>query len=115
MADGQGDFTNTFRALTTAPETARDQVTTTERFDDWMARWQAKDPDRAAMARANPAVIPRNHRVQEAIAAAEAGDYAPMHRLSAILGDPWHETEANAPYRRPATPDERVTRTFCGT
>jgi uncharacterized protein YdiU (UPF0061 family) len=115
MADGQGDFTNTFRALATAPETARDQVTNRDRFDDWLVRWQTARPDRAAMARANPAVIPRNHRVQEAIAAAEAGDYAPMHRLADVLAAPWEETEANAPYRRPATAAERVTRTFCGT
>ncbi|PWJ20364.1 protein adenylyltransferase SelO [Jannaschia seohaensis] len=115
MAEGQGDFTNTFRALTLAPETARDQVTNRERMDDWVARWQSKGPDRAAMRRANPAVIPRNHRVEEAISAAYAGDFAPFHALHAVLADPWQETETNAPYRRPAEPGEAVTRTFCGT
>ncbi|MEM7490198.1 MAG: YdiU family protein [Pseudomonadota bacterium] len=115
MAEGQADFTNTFRALTVTPEEARNQVTDRARFDDWFARWQARDPDRTAMARANPAVIPRNHRVQEAIAAAEAGDYAPMHRLAEVLTAPWEEIAANAPYRRPAREGERVTRTFCGT
>ena len=114
-AEGQGDFTNTFRTLAVAPETARDQVTSRTRFDDWVARWMERQPDHAAMARANPAVIPRNHRVEEAIAAAYAGDFAPFHALDAVLSDPWRETEANAPYRRPATAAERVTRTFCGT
>ncbi|CTQ34147.1 protein adenylyltransferase SelO [Jannaschia rubra] len=115
MREGEGDFTNTFRALTVAPETARDQVMCRDRFDDWFARWQAMDPDRAAMARANPAVIPRNHRVEQAIAAAYKGDFGPFHALNAVLADPWTETEENAPYRTPAAAHERVTRTFCGT
>ncbi|SFI23150.1 protein adenylyltransferase SelO [Jannaschia pohangensis] len=115
MAEGQADFTNMFRALTVAPDTARDQVIDATRLGDWMRRWQEADPDRDAMARANPAIIPRNHRVEEAIAAAYSGDFAPFEALNAVLADPWHETEANAPYRRPATDDERVIRTFCGT
>ncbi|UWQ16585.1 YdiU family protein [Jannaschia sp. M317] len=115
MAEGQGDFTNTFRALTIAPETARDQVLNRDRFDDWLLRWKAANPDHAAMTRANPAIIPRNHRVEEAIDAAYTGDFAPFHALNAVLDDPWQETEANAPYRSPATAQERVLRTFCGT
>jgi uncharacterized protein YdiU (UPF0061 family) len=115
MAEGRGDFTNTFRALAVDPGAARDQVVNRDRFDDWFARWQAAGPDPEAMSRANPAVIPRNHRVQKAISAAEAGDHAPLHALHAVLADPWRETEANAPFRRPAAPEEAVTRTFCGT
>jgi uncharacterized protein YdiU (UPF0061 family) len=115
MAEGRGDFTNTFRALAVDPGAARDEVVNRDRFDDWFARWKAAGPDADAMQRANPAVIPRNHRVQEAIAAVERGDHAPLHRLHAILSDPWHETEDNAPFRRPAAPDEVVARTFCGT
>ncbi|MDB2407072.1 YdiU family protein [Jannaschia sp.] len=115
MAEGQGDFTNTFRALSVAPETACDQVTNRDRFDDWMTRWQARGPDQATMQGANPAVIPRNHRVEEAIAAAYAGDFAPFHALREILAAPWEGTDANVPYRRPATPEEAVAQTFCGT
>ena len=115
MAEGGADFTNTFRALAVAPETARDQLTDRDRFDGWLARWRARDPDGDAMRRANPAVIPRNHRVEQAIVAAQSGDLAPFRALHAVLADPWEETEANAPYRRPAAPGEAVTRTFCGT
>ena len=115
MAEGQGDFTNVFRALTVAPRSARDEVTNRDRFDGWQARWEAERPDRTVMRRANPAVIPRNHRVEEAIAAGYAGDFAPFHALAAILAEPWEETEANAPYRTPAAAHERVTQTFCGT
>jgi uncharacterized protein YdiU (UPF0061 family) len=115
MAEGEADFTLTFRALATAPETARERLNAPARLDPWLARWRATGPDLAAMRRANPAVIPRNHRVEEAIQAAYAGDLAPFHALHAALADPWEETEANAPYRAPARPEERVTRTFCGT
>ena len=115
MREGQADFTNTFRALATAPDRARDQFVTAGRFDEWFSEWQSSNPDPSSMLRANPAVIPRNHRVEEAIAAAYRGDHAPFHALNAVLADPWSETEANAPYRRPATDAERVTRTFCGT
>ena len=115
MAEGQADFTNTFRALATDPGAARDQVLNRARFDDWCARWQARSPDAEAMRAANPAVIPRNHRVQDAIAGAEAGEYTTMQALSDILAAPWEETGSNAPFRVPATAEERVTRTFCGT
>ena len=115
MAEGQGDFTNTFRALAAAPDAARDQVANGDRFDGWHARWLDRGPDRDAMMRANPAVIPRNHRVEEAISAAYAGDLGPFEALSRVLAEPWQESAANAPYRTPAAAHERVTRTFCGT
>lgn len=113
MAHNQADFTNTFRALGT-PQ-ARDQFTDPAAFDAWEAGWRAQSPDRATITATNPAVIPRNHRVQQAITAAEQGDYAAFHTLNTILADPYSETPENAPYRRPASPQEAVKRTFCGT
>ena len=47
-------------------------------FDDWMARWRALAPDADAMDRVNPAYIPRNHLVEEALVAATAGDLDPL-------------------------------------
>ena len=111
MAEAGLDFTNTFRALTDDPETLRGPA----RLDDWLDRWSALDPDRASMRAANPVVIPRNHRVEAAIAAAYADDLGPFHALHAVLAEPYSATEANAPYRDPARPGERVLRTFCGT
>ena len=105
------DYTNTFRALSDDPGALRGPP----RLDAWLDRWAARGPDRDAMARANPVVVPRNHRVEEAIAAAYASDLAPFHALHAVLADPWSATEANARYRTPAGPEERVTATFCGT
>ena len=64
------------------------------------------------MARTNPAVIPRNHRVEEAIAAAVGGDFAPFERLNAALATPF---VADAELSRAPVAGEQVAQTFCGT
>jgi len=63
----------------------------------------------------NPALIARNHRIEEAIAAAIYGDYSFFHRLVDALATPYVEDPETADLRVPPTPDQRVTRTFCGT
>ena len=67
------------------------------------------------MSAVNPWVIPRNHRVEEALAAAQRGDMAPFDALSAVLARPFDETGADLSYARPPEPNERVLATFCGT
>jgi uncharacterized protein YdiU (UPF0061 family) len=71
---------------------------------DWRARFDA-DPRpvetrRAEMAAASPAVIPRNWLAQEAIDAAEDGDFAPLERLMEAVRRPYEETSANAHFRQ---------------
>ncbi|EAR51605.1 hypothetical protein OG2516_01761 [Oceanicola granulosus HTCC2516] len=113
MAKDGADFTNTFRAL--PGDAARDQFLDREAFDAWAARWRALGPDEALMARVNPVVIPRLHRIEAAIRAGSAGDMEVFRSLLKIVTQPYEETEENAPYRRPPAEEERVTRTFCGT
>ncbi|MEM9551843.1 MAG: YdiU family protein [Pseudomonadota bacterium] len=117
MADNQADFTNTFRALGT--EKARDQFSDPTAFDSWAEGWiarRARDPGDAALLKtANPCVIPRNHRIEEMISAAVAGDYGPFHRLMAALSRPYEETDGAEDLTRPPTTDEVVQATFCGT
>jgi uncharacterized protein YdiU (UPF0061 family) len=67
------------------------------------------------MRQANPVVIPRNHRVEEALGAAEAGDLAPLHRLLAALREPFAATPENAAYRSGPPTGCGPYRTFCGT
>ena len=68
------------------------------------------------MRRANPAFIPRNHRVEAALnAASENGDLDPFHRLLGILQRPYDEQPEVAEYEQPPQPSERVLKTFCGT
>jgi uncharacterized protein YdiU (UPF0061 family) len=64
----------------------------------------------------NPAFIPRNHRVEAAIAAAqERSDFAPFEELLEVLRAPYEDRRAFAPYADPPKPEEVVRQTFCGT
>jgi uncharacterized protein YdiU (UPF0061 family) len=70
----------------------------------------------ARMRAHNPAVIPRNHKVEEALDAAwQRDDYGPFHRLLAVLADPYAPSADDADYRQPAPPGAPAYRTFCGT
>jgi uncharacterized protein YdiU (UPF0061 family) len=122
MEKSRADFTNTFRDLSAdaPPEGERFQD---PNFRDWYARWQERlgregTPKAASAARmqaANPAVIPRNHRVEEALAAAEErDDLGPLHALLAALSFPYEPTGAWERYRDPPA-DECGYRTYCGT
>jgi uncharacterized protein YdiU (UPF0061 family) len=118
MADQQADFTRTFRGL--ADGTARDEFADRAAFDAWSTDWQARlarepgDPQ-ALMARTNPALIPRNHRIEQAIRATVDGDFAPFHRLNAALARPFNPAPEDAEFARAPLEDETVRRTFCGT
>ena len=117
MAEGRADFTNTFRGLTNG--TARDEFTDPAAFDAWAERWRARldresDPE-AVMRAANPSVIPRNHRIEQMIEAAVAGDFKPFERLIAVLSDPFTDDPQASDLRRPPEPAEIVRATFCGT
>ena len=81
---------------------------------EWLPRWRARlAPGAAALLRqANPAVIPRNHRVEEALEAATAGDMAPFEALLAAVTRPFEENEA---YMLPAPSGFGRYVTFCGT
>ncbi|MEO0828873.1 MAG: YdiU family protein [Pseudomonadota bacterium] len=118
MAQGQADFTNTFRALVEGQ--ARDQFLEPAAFDDWEVTWRARlarepgDPD-AVMQAANPALIPRNHRIEEAIQAALTGNLDPARRLVEALDSPFVPPAGTEDLRRPPTDQEQVHQTFCGT
>jgi len=64
----------------------------------------------------NPAVIPRNHRVEQALdAAIDHGDFSPFAKLMTVLSRPYEDQPAFAEYGDPPQASERVFRTFCGT
>jgi len=71
---------------------------------------------RASMRSVNPLYIPRNHLVEEAIAAAvEESDLAPFRRLLQVLSSPYEEQASAERYATPPRPEEVVHQTFCGT
>jgi len=130
MAKNQADFTLTFRHLADAArgadgdENARAQFTDPAVFTEWAARWRqrlAGEPQSpteryAAMRAVNPAFIPRNHRVEAVIQAAVNDDnYAPFEELLTVLTKPFEDQPEYAGYADPPQPEQRVTRTFCGT
>jgi len=117
------DFTNTFRDLTSGswPEAS---VFRAPDFKQWFERWQARlkrQPDsweasRRLMRTHNPAVIPRNHRVEEALeAAVERADFTVMEKLLDILSQPYQEPPEQAGYHLPPPLSAQPYRTFCGT
>jgi uncharacterized protein YdiU (UPF0061 family) len=118
MRSQQVDFTRFFRAL--AGGTARTLFTEPEPFDAWAARREVLLPaDRAAVAaamdRVNPVYIPRNHRVEEALAEATAGEMGPFHRLVDVVSRPFEERPGRENYAGPAPAGRAPYVTYCGT
>ncbi len=128
MARNQVDFTLFFRRLGAAIEAGNDEPVRSLFVDPTAAdalleRWRARlaedpqDPEerRAAMDRANPAFIPRNHRIEAVIAAALQDDFAPFEELMTVLSRPFDDQPEFASYAVPPLENERVRATFCGT
>jgi serine/tyrosine/threonine adenylyltransferase len=127
MAKQRVDFTLTFRSL--AYTTAKGEAGFIAQFSDpdparqWLVHWQerAKREGSSAnqreqvMLQANPLFIPRNHRVEEAIAAATAGNLQPFERLRTVLQRPFDEQPEEQELATPPGDEQWGYRTFCGT
>ena len=122
MHKSRADFTNTFRDLSAEQPPAGDRYQDPV-FQAWYSDWQGrlgrdggpKATAYALMRSINPAVIPRNHRVEEALTAAEErDDLSVLHRLLDALASPYEARADLAEYRDPPA-DECGYRTFCGT
>lgn len=122
MQTSRADFTNTFRDLSSEESPAGGRYQDPN-FQAWYSRWQDRlnrdgRPNTSAcavMRAVNPAVIPRNHRVEEALSAAEDhDDLSVVHRLLAALASPFDAGADLAQYHDPPV-DECNYRTFCGT
>jgi uncharacterized protein YdiU (UPF0061 family) len=104
-------------------EPARSLFAEPAAFDAWAAGWHAELSCRSrdlratarAMDRVNPVYIPRNHKVEEALAAATDGDLEPFRRLLEVITRPFDERTGLESYAVPAPPGSPPYRTFCGT
>lgn len=124
MAEAEADFTLTFRSMADAAFGDDAQLRALlPGLEQWLQRWRARlaaenlpqAERRVMMAAANPAVIPRNHLVEEALAAAaERGDLAPFEALLAVVRRPF-EAPLDPRYTEPAPAGQGDYRTFCGT
>jgi uncharacterized protein YdiU (UPF0061 family) len=131
MAANHADFTLTFRRLSElggeageADAGVRALFDDPASFDEWAGQWRARlaaegsedDARRTAMRAVNPAYIPRNHRVEQAIEAVMSeGDLRPAEDLLTVLADPYSDHPELAHLAEPPAPEEVVQRTFCGT
>lgn len=119
MQEQQADYTNTFRSLTLG---LQEELFDVPGFITWKKRWTERlqrQPQQAQevlerMKRHNPSVIPRNHRVEEALQAAETGDMQPFADLLAVLEDPYAYTKEQEAYTAPPS-DGSSYQTYCGT
>ena len=115
---GELDYTLSFRKLAT-----RVDADDTSQFGEFEARWRKRLEKQsigtsdivALMNSNNPIYIARNHRVEQAIQDAVDGDFAMFHDLNTVLSEPYTEQREFAHFALAPKPEERVTRTFCGT
>jgi len=116
------DYTNSFRSLVFLAEESVEKTSTlfeVSGFAEWHKKWQTRltrqpknqnIPD--IMKKNNPSVIARNHRVEEALSAAENGDFTVMHNLLAALTKPYEDSKE---YSQPPVSGNCGYKTFCGT
>lgn len=123
MEKYRADYTNTFRALT-FDKTEDTVLHGTTEFAQWNELWLArlgrqqetKASSHQLMRDSNPAIIPRNHRVEDALeAAVKQEDYSVMERLLDVLSDPYAHSSEQADYATLPEPSNCPYRTFCGT
>jgi len=121
LADQEADFTLFFRHLTRIAEGGSERewlglLNDPDAGAAWLEKWKSFGlADAELMASSNPVIIPRNHRVEEAIAAAYKGDFSVFDRLTEALSDPFSVAPENEDLESPPAPDELVKATFCGT
>jgi uncharacterized protein YdiU (UPF0061 family) len=117
------DFTLFFRHLTllAAGDTRSELVDLFKNngaAERWIKDWQAfqKPSDHVEKMRTrNPILIPRNHRIEQAIQAAYNKNVTLFHRLADGLAQPYDENPEYSDFEAAPLPHERVRNTFCGT
>jgi len=130
LAGSSVDYTIFFRRLCGGAESTKAIAAMFEHegaFFEWAERWTARlasegceggvDAARAeSMRKVNPAYVPRNHRIEEAIVAAvERDDFGVFEALVRVLGKPYEEQVGEEWLAEAPKVEERVRQTFCGT
>ena len=121
MHQHKADYTNTFCYLMNE-KIQNDKIYTDGHFKIWKKRWQERlkkekniqDKSIKLMKRNNPVVIPRNHKIEEVLNAAQEHDLKPFLRFLEILKKPYSSREDLKDYQTLSNSDEKY-KTFCGT
>ena len=123
MQQQGADFTNTFRDLS-GPVMTNIELAAHREFRAWHSRWQERlrrqqqnhDEARALMRQHNPAFIPRNHKVEEALAAVTLrGDLSKLENLLHVIAHPFAYDRQLPDFSTPPAPNAPAYQTFCGT
>lgn len=122
MQQHQADYTKTFQSLTLDRNDGQSLFSSPD-YHHWHERLQvrlgkqsnSKDESKELMKRHNPAIIPRNHWVEEVLNAAEAGDLNKMHQLLIALDNPYEYTPEQEKFSKLPIPELCNYKTFCGT
>ncbi|MBB6453192.1 uncharacterized protein YdiU (UPF0061 family) [Salirhabdus euzebyi] len=123
MKKNDADFTNTFRALTLGQLNDM-EFCNSEEFKEWHDRWKSRlsrqketvADSEQLMKKSNPSIIPRNHRVEEALeAAVKKEDYTVMEKLLHVLSNPYAYSSDQEEYTDLPPKTDQPYRTFCGT
>jgi serine/tyrosine/threonine adenylyltransferase len=128
LAEAQIDYTLFFAKLSDSVErdTLNNLIEWTPHapmLHQWLERWQLRSRSETqspserfrTMRRSNPQFIPRNHRVEQAIAAAYANDFAPFERLARVLSQPYLDQPEHVDLQEPPDDSQWQYKTFCGT
>jgi uncharacterized protein YdiU (UPF0061 family) len=121
MHEKKADYTNTFCYLMNITPT-KDKLYEENDFVNWKKRWEerlikndnTKKKSIELMRNNNPLVIPRNHKVEEALKAAEHNNLKPFNNLFEILSKPYTEQKGINDYQSPSISNVKY-QTFCGT
>ena len=104
------------------PNLKKEKIFEENSFLEWKKRWEERSLKnnntlkkcKELMRSNNPLVIPRNHKIEEALEAAEQNNSKPMNKILEILNKPYNEQNDIADYQSPSILNEKY-QTFCGT
>ena len=120
MKNNNADYTNTFCHLMGVE--LDDEIYKNDDFKDWYNEWQKRlklnnssDKHLELMKKNNPLVIPRNHKVEEALTDADKGNLETMNMFLKVLSNPYSVQENIIEFQKPAPISDEKYQTFCGT
>ena len=122
MNQNKADYTNTFCFLMNE-DFVKDSIYNNQNFINWKKQWQKRlnlknnslERSLKLMHSSNPLIIPRNHKVEEALEAANNDNFDPFNSLLEILKKPYQKQKKNSEYYYPRTTSDTKYQTFCGT
>ena len=122
MKNNKADYTNTFCYLMNT-NNVEDEIFKVENFKKWQERWHkrlkinntSEEKYFDLMKSTNPIIIPRNHKVEEALRAANENNFELFHNLLKVLKLPYNSNADISEYQKPASKTDEKYQTFCGT